>query len=91
MGADEIEDEIEQINGVDHIQISTSTGQIRVYGDRGASGDPDLERLVNQIYRTLSKLFAEFDRRIEDGELTRQESYQRAISPYWEAVRKSTE
>lgn len=91
VGADEIEDEIEQINGVDHIQISTSTGQIRIYGDRGASDNPDLERLVNQIYSTLSELFAEFDGRIEDGELTRQESYQQAISSYWEAVSEGTE
>lgn len=91
VGADAIEDEIEQISGVESVQISTSTGQIRVYEDQDPSHGSDLERLVNQIYETLSKLFAEFDRRIEDDELTRQESYQRAISSYWEAAREGTE
>lgn len=91
IGAHEIEDEIEQISGVEHVEISTSTGQIRVYEDQDAPHDSDMEKLVNQIYETLSKLFAEFDRRIEEGELTRQESYQRSISSYWEAAREGTE
>ena len=91
VGANQIEDEIEKISSVDHVQISISTGQIQLYEDQDGSRDPDQERLVNHIYETLSQLFAEFDRRIEDGELTRQESYQRAISPYWEAAQGSAE
>lgn len=91
VGADEIEDEIQQITGVEHTQISISTGQIRVYEDQDAPHDSDLEKLVNQIYETLLKLFAEFDRRIKDSELTRQESYQQAISSYWEAAYEGTE
>lgn len=91
VGADQIEEEIEKISGVDYVQISISTGQIRVYDDQDGSRGPNQESLVNHIYETLSQLFAEFDRRIEDGELARQESYQRAISPYWEAAQGGAE
>jgi len=91
VGADQIEEEIEQISGIGFAQVSTSTGKIRVYEDQDRPRDTDLDGLVNHIYETLSQLFAELDRRTEDGELTRQESYRRAITPYWEAAQGDVE
>lgn len=91
VGADEIQDKLEQITGVDHVQISIPSGQIQVYESEDKPYDSDYETLVSSVYEVLSQLFAEIDRRAEDGELTRQESYQRAIAPYWEAAQTGAE
>lgn len=87
IGADDVEKRLEQIKAVAQVQISILTGEILLHEQQDESLEPNQEILLNQIYDSLSQLFAEFDRRVAEDEITQQESYHRAISPYCEAAR----
>lgn len=87
IGADDVEKRLEQIKEVAQVQISILTGEILLHEQQNESLEPNQEILLNQIYDSLSQLFAESDRRVAEDEITQQESYHRAISPYCEAAR----
>lgn len=91
VGADAIEDELREIDGVDHIQIPIQAGEIRVYVTADEAPELEFDQLVNLIYETLVHLFAVSDKQVESGSRTRQESYQHAVAPYWDTTGARTE
>lgn len=91
VGADAIKDGLREINGVEYVQVPVQTGAIRIYVTADEAPEGEYEQLVNRVYETLVYLFAVADKQVENDAVTRQESYQQAVAPYWDATGSRSE
>lgn len=84
IGADKIEETLEQLDGVDDCSVPHTSGEIYVHVAEDNS--KPLETLIDEVYDSMFQLIEQSDKAVETGELTRQESYRQAVRPYWEEL-----
>ncbi|MFB6187167.1 MAG: hypothetical protein ABEI86_09920 [Halobacteriaceae archaeon] len=80
-----IVDTLEDIEGVDRVGVLTK-GEISVTVKEDNSiplVDADGDTLVDHIYDKLGELIDEANRRVREGEETRQDAMRRAVKDYW--------
>lgn len=78
-------DVLEEIDGIAKAGVLTK-GEISVTVDENNSTpitDADGESLVDQIYDELGTVIDEANRRVREGEETRQDAKRRAVKDYW--------
>lgn len=82
-----VEDTLEQIDGVEKVNVLTK-GEISVTVKADNSlpvvDDEAENTLVDQLYDSLEQLIEEGNRRVRDGDETRQDALRRAVTDYWD-------
>lgn len=81
IGADEIEEELSDINGIERCLVPNTTGDIRLTVTE--DNEQPLSELVEHIRDELYQLIRERDRRVAQSEETRGDAKSRALRGYW--------
>lgn len=84
VGQDDIEEAVQEVQGVDRCGVLTK-GAISV--DVAEYNDVPIEELVDDVYDALYELIEEADRRVAEGEQTREKALEDAVAPYWPHIR----
>lgn len=78
-------DALEEIEGVDRVGVLTK-GEISVTVEEDNAiplGGEESNTVVDRIYERLGDLIDEANRRVREGEETRQDAHRRAVKDYW--------
>jgi hypothetical protein len=81
IGADEIEEALNNINGIERCLVPNTTGDIRLTVAEG--NERPISEVIENIRDDLYELIRERDRRVERGEETRGDAKSRALRDYW--------
>lgn len=81
IGADEIEEALDDINGIERCSVPNTTGDIRFAV--AENNERPLNEIIENIRDDLYELIRERDRRVEQGEETRGDAKSRALRGYW--------
>lgn len=81
IGADEIEEALDDTNGIERCLVPNTTGDIRL--TVAEKNDRPLNEVIETVRDELYELIRERDRRVKEGEETRGDAKSRALRGYW--------
>jgi len=81
IGADEIEEALTDIKGIERCLVPNTTGEIKL--TVAEDNNRPLSEVIENIRDDLYELIRERDRRVERGEETRGDAKSRALRDYW--------
>lgn len=84
IGQDPIEESLEEMDPIESANIAVTKGEISI--DLENDGLP-VEVIERMLTKKLEMLIKKFDEKVVNGEVTRRETRENAIAPYWPHIR----